>query len=179
MLAIEFQGDKDELFSSSDTSDLDENISESTPAKDQRKKRARRNIKFGDLSGISEVVINECKKPRLGAEDESFEESLGAIAALINQHEEVPLEDPGPVCSRDLDPGLVGTAGGFVNHREVPPGDPEPPDGVGTGVLELPGVGDQHEDVPHGNTGFHDDVSHGDNEHLEDDKGQGSPRPFQ
>ena len=58
-LAIEFQGDKEELVSSSsDTSDLDDNISESTPAKHQRKKRARRNIKFGDLSGISEVIKN-------------------------------------------------------------------------------------------------------------------------
>ena len=195
MLAIEFEGDKNELnLSSSDTSDVEENIGTSTPAKDQRKKRARRNIKFGNLSGISEVrdsleassegeqskaIKNASKKPRLGVKEESFEESLGAIAALINQHEEVPLQDPGPMCSKDLGPDPAGKAGGIVNHREVPPGDPEPPDGVGTGVLELPGVGDQHEDVPHGNTGFHDDVSHGDNEHLEDDKGQGSPRPFQ
>ena len=161
-LAIEFQGDKDGLISSSsDTSDLDDNISESTPAKDQRKKRARRNLKFGDLSGISEVIKSESKKPRLGVEEESFEESLGAIAALISQHE-VPLEDPGPICSKDLGPDLAGTAGGIVNHREVPPGDPEPPDRVGIGVLEPRGVGDQHEDV-----------------HLEDDDGQGSPRPSQ
>ena len=156
-------------------------ISESTPAKDQRKKRARRqgrNIKFGDLSGISEVTKNEPKKPRLGVEEESFEESLGAIAALISQHEAVPLEDPGPVCSRDFGPDLAGGEGGFVNHREVPPGDPEPPDGVGTGVLELPGVGGQHEDVPLGDTGFHDDVSQGDQD-FGDDAGQGSPRPSQ
>ena len=56
MLAAEFQEDKDELnLSSSDTSEVDENIGISTPAKDQRKKRARRNIKFGNISGISEV----------------------------------------------------------------------------------------------------------------------------
>ena len=73
-LAIEFQGDKDEVISSSsDISDVDDNISESTPAKEQRKKRARRNLKFGDLSGISEVIKNESKKPRLGVEEESFE----------------------------------------------------------------------------------------------------------
>ena len=176
-LAIKFQGDKDEVISSSsDTSDVDDNINESTPAKEQRKKRARRNLKFGDLSGISEVIKNECKKPRLGDEEESFEESLGAIAALLNQHEEVPLEDPGPVYSRDLGPDLTGTVGGIVGHKEVPPGDPEPPDGVGIGVLELPGVGDQYEDVPLGGTGFQDDVRHGD---QEDYDGQGSPRPSQ
>ena len=73
----------------------------------------------------------------------------------------------------------MDTEGGIVNHREVLPGDPEPPDGVGTGVLELPGVGGQHEDVPLGDTGFHDDVSHGDQEHLGDYDGQGSPRPSQ
>ena len=176
-LAIEFQGDKDEVISSSsDISDVDDNISESTPAKEQRKKRARRNLKFGDLSGISEVIKNECKKPRLGDEEESFEESLGAIAALLNQHEEVPLEDPGPVYSRDLGPDLTGTVGGIVGHKEVPPGDPEPPDGVGIGVLELPGVGDQYEDVPLGSTGFQDDVRH---REQEDYDGQGSPRPSQ
>ena len=60
-----------------------------------------------------------------------------------------------------------------------PPGDPEPPDETSTGVLELPGGGDQHEDVPLGDTGFHDDVSHGDKEHFGDDGGQGSPRPSQ
>ena len=49
-LAIKFQGDKDEVISSSsDVSDVDDNISESTPAKEKRKKRARRNLKFGDL----------------------------------------------------------------------------------------------------------------------------------
>ena len=167
-LAIEFQGDKDKLISSSsDSSDLDENFSESTPAKDQRKKRGRRNKKFGDLSGISEVIINEPKKPRLGVEEESFEETLGAIAALINQHEKVPLEDPGPGCSRDVDLDLVGGRG---KHGEVLPRDPEPPDETSTGFLT--GGGFQHEDVP-----LEDDVSHGDQEHVEDDEGQGSPRP--
>ena len=96
---------------------------------------------------------------------------------MINQHEEVPLEDPGPVCSRDLGP--EGKVGGILSHREVPPGDPEPPDGVGTGVLELPGVGDHHEDVPHGVTGLHEDGSHGDQDHVGDYDGQGSPRPSQ
>ena len=173
-LAIEFQREKDELISSSsDSSDLDENISESTPAKDQRKKRGRRNRKFGDLSGISEVIKNDPKKPRLGVEEESFEESLGAIAALISQHEKVPLEDPGPVCSRDLGPDPAGTAGDIVNEREVPPGDPEPPDDTSTGG------GDQHEDVHFGDTGLHEDVSHGDKEHFGDGDGQGSPRPSQ
>ena len=191
MLAIEFEGDKNELnLSSSDTSDVEENIGSSTPAKDQRKKRARRNMKFGNLSGISEVrdslevssegeqskaIKNASKKPRLGVKEESFEESLGAIAALLNQHEGVPLEDPGPGCSRDV--GL-DQAGGRENHGVDPPGDPEPPD-ESTGVLELPGGGDQHEDVPLGDTGFHDDVSHGDKEHFGDDGGQGSPRPSQ
>ena len=169
-LAIEFQGDKNELISSSsDSSDLDENISESTPAKDQRKKRGRRNRKFGDLSGISEVIINEPKKPRLGVEEESFEETLGAIAALINQHEKVPLEDPGPGCSRDVDLDLVGGRG---KHGEVLPRDPEPPDETSTGVLKITGGGVKHEDVP-----LEDDVSHEDQEHVEDDEGQGSPRP--
>ena len=78
--------------------------------------------------------------------------------------------------SRDLGPDLTGTVGGIVGHKEVPPGDPEPPDGVGIGVLELPGVGDQYEDVPLGGTGFQDDVRHGD---QEDYDGQGSPRPSQ
>ena len=179
-LALEFQGDKDEvLSSSSDASDLEDNISESTPAKDQRKKRARRSVKFGDLSGISEVITLEYKKPRLGVDEETFEESLGAIAALINQHEAVPLEDPGPVCSRDVGPDLAGPAGGIVTHREVPPGDPEPPDGVGAGVLELPGVGDQREDVPLGVNESHDDVSQRDQDHCGDYDGQGSPRPSQ
>ena len=122
------------------------------------------------------MIKNESKKPRLGDEEESFEESLGAIAALISQHEAVPLEDPGPVCSRDLDPGLVGTAGGFVNHREVPPGDPEPPDRVGIGVLEPRGVGDQHEDVHLGDNGVHGDVSHRDPEQVGDYDSQESPR---
>ena len=180
-LAIEFQGDKDKLLSSSsDTSDLDDNNSESTPAKDQRKKRARRSVKFGDLSGISEVIQNEYKKPRLGVDEETFEESLGAIAALINQHEEVPFEDPGPVFSRDLGPDRVpdpsGIAGGIVDYREVPPGDPEPPDGVVSGVLELQGVGDQHEGIPLGDTGFQEGGGHGDKEDYDD---QGSPRPSQ
>ena len=33
---------------------------------------------------------NDFKKPRLGVKDESDEESLGAIAALLNQQEGVP-----------------------------------------------------------------------------------------
>ena len=123
------------------------------------------------------MIKNESKKPRLGVEEESFEESLGAIAALLNQHEEVPLEDPGPVCSRDVGPDLAGTAaGGIVTHREVPPGDPEPPDELGSGGLELQGVGYQHEGVPLGDTRFHDGVGHGDQEGYD---GQGSPRPSQ
>ena len=50
---------------------------------------------------------------------------------------------------------------------------------MGTGVLELPGVGDHHEDVPHGVTGLHEDGSHGDQDHVGDYDGQGSPRPSQ
>ena len=188
MLAIEFQGKEYEInISSSDTSDGDENIGTSTPAKDQRKKRGRRNIQFGNISEISEVrdsievssdgeqpgvIKNESKKPRLGVKEESFEESLGAIAALLNQHEGVPLEDPGPGCSRDV--GL-DQAGGRENHGEDPPGDPEPPDETSTGVLGLPGGGHHHEEVIIGDNGLHDDVSHGDG----DDDGQGSPRPSQ
>ena len=188
MLAIEFQEEKDELnVSSSDTSDVEE-IGSSTPAKDQRKKRGRRrgrrNIKFGNLSGIcevrdslqvfsdgeqSEVIKNEHKKPRLGGKDESGEESLGAIAALINEQEEVSFKDPGPGCSRDVDLDLVG---GREKYGEVPPRDPEPPDETSTGVLKITGGGVKHEDVP-----LEDDVSHGDQEHVEDDEGQGSPRP--
>ena len=83
------------------------------------------------------------------------------------------------MCSRDSGPDLAGGEGGSVNHREVPPGDPEPPDGVGIGVLEVPGVGDQHEDVPLGATGFHDEVSHGDQKYFGEDAGQGSPRSSQ
>ena len=192
MLAIEFQGNKDELISSSsDTSDVDENIGSSTPAKSQRRRRVRINKKFGNLSGISEVrdrlevssdgeqtevIKNESKKPRLGVKEESFEESLGAISALISQHEKVPLEDPGPGCARDV---VLDLAGGGENHGEDPPGDTEPPDETSTGVHRLPGGVNQHEDVPLADTGFHDDVSHGYQEHFGDEDGQGSPRPSQ
>ena len=181
MLAIEFQEEKDELsVSSSETSDVEENIGISTPTKDQRMKRVRSNIKFGNLSGISEVrdslqvssdgeqfevTKNDFKKPRLGVKDESDEESLGAIAALLNQQEGVPLEDPGPGCSKDVDLDL---AGGRENHGEVPPGDPEPPDKTSTGVLKLTGGGDRHEDVLLGDAGSHDDLSHGDQEDFGD-----------
>ena len=67
----------------------------------------------------------------------------------------------------DLD--LVGGRG---KHGEVLPRDPEPPDETSTGVLKITGGGVKHEDVP-----LEDDVSHGDQEHVEDDEGQGSPRP--
>ena len=117
------------------------------------------------------MIKNASKKPRLGVEEESFEESLGAIAALIKQHEEVPLEDPGPGCSRDVS---IDLAGGRENH-----GNPEPPDETSKGVVKLPGGGDQHEGVPLVDTGFHDDVSHEDQEHVGNEDGQGSPRPSQ
>ena len=38
---------------SDSVSDSDNELTFSTPAKDQRKKRERNNIKFGDISGIS------------------------------------------------------------------------------------------------------------------------------
>ena len=83
------------------------------------------------------------------------------LKVLLDMHEGVPLEDPGPnIASKDKEEGVAGAK-------------------VGTRVLELPGVGGQHEDVPLGDTGFHDDVSHGDEEHLGDYDGQGSPRPSQ
>ena len=50
---------------------------------------------------------------------------------------------------------------------------------MGAGVLELPGVGDQREDVPLGVTESHGDVSQRDQDHCGDYDGQGSPRPSQ
>ena len=107
----------------------------STPAKEQRKKRER---KFGDISGIS-----------------GFEA----------QHDISSEGDPSGGTNKEVKKPRLAESMGTEEYEEdkdeVPPGDPEPPDGVATGALELPGVGGQHEDVPLMDTGFHDDVSHG------------------
>ena len=80
-------------------------------------------------------------------DNKGFEETLGAIAALINQHEEVPLGDPGPGCSRQ---GVLDLSGGSDNRWEVLHEDHEPSDDESPGVVKLPGGGDQHEEVPLG-----------------------------
>ena len=110
----------------------------STPARDQRKKRVRKNIKLGDFSSIkgikdnsgsseeehSEEATNEVKKPRLlggersetheeedvrGDKDntEGLEEEGGILKVLLDMHEVVPLEDPGPA-SVDRAEGAAG-----------------------------------------------------------------------
>ena len=142
--------DKKEEVISSDTehnSDSEvEHLNGSTPAMDQRKKRVRKNIKFGDLGSIeskmdnhgassegehSEETSKEVKKPRLGESSGTYEEDDnmkileneniiagdkaknsevfsdgksedknhtedGIMQVLLDMHEGVPLEDPGP-----------------------------------------------------------------------------------
>ena len=118
-------------------------VNDDTPAKDHRKKRARNNIKFGDIdsikgiqdnSGVSsegentEVASKEVKKPRLGEECEEenannseelaeenkdhtkgSEEKDKIFKVLLDMHEDVPLEDPGPnIESMDRAEGATG-----------------------------------------------------------------------
>ena len=168
---LKIHSDKREELKTSDTeinSDSEvELVNASTPSKEQRKKRVRKNIKFGDLisingindnSGVSseeehsEEASMEVKKPRLlggesnetheegidadilgeeniiaedktnhsgeraegiqgdkdnteGFEEgirrdkdntEGFEEEDNVLKVLLDMHEDVPLEDPGP-----------------------------------------------------------------------------------
>ena len=134
---MEINSDKREEL---ETSDIEQNsdsevelVNASTPSKDQRKKRVRNSIKFGDLgsiqgikdnSGLSsegdnpEEATNEVKKPRLGGESsesreedntEGLEEKDKISEALLNLHEEVPLGDPGPDTTKE--DGGEGAAG--------------------------------------------------------------------
>ena len=146
-MAKELDGnsDKNEELITSDTEQNSDNDVEhpkvSTPARDQRNKRVRNNIKFGELSSIkcikdnhdassegehSEEIIKEVKKPKLGERSESHEGNIIAedktnnpeeheegkvgekdhneeliekdkiLQDLLDMHEDVPLEDPGP-----------------------------------------------------------------------------------
>ena len=167
---LESYSDKREEINTSDTelnSDSEVgHVNVSTPAKDQRKKRVRPNIKFGDISSIkgikdnhgassegehSEEAVKEVKKPRLGEnsetqtseEDDNIEilekeniieennsnhsedleeEKVGEkynteelkeedkiFKDLLDLHEGVPLEDPGPnTASEDEGEGAAG-----------------------------------------------------------------------
>ena len=127
---------KEELMISDTENDSDsavEHLNGSSPAKDQRKKRVRKNIKLGDLSSIqgmkdnsgdsseggnSEEASKGIKKPRLGGESsesreedntEELKEEDKIFEALLNLHEEVPLEDPGPDTTKEE--GGEGAAG--------------------------------------------------------------------
>ena len=126
-------------------------------------------LEEGNMADDKTNNFGELAEEKLG-ENKGFEETLGAIAALINQHEEVPLGDPGPGCARH---GVLDLAGGSDNHREVIHEDHEPPDDEGPGVAKLPGGGDQHEEVPLGDTVSSGDLDSG------GDEGQGSPEPSQ
>ena len=134
---MEINSDKREEL---ETSDIEQNsdsevelVNASTPSKDQRKKRVRNSIKFGDLGSIQgikdnsgapseeenfEEATNEVKKPRLGGESsesreedntEGLEEKDKISEALLNLHEEVPLGDPGPDTTKE--DGGEGAAG--------------------------------------------------------------------
>ena len=169
LLAKEFESnlDKKEELISSDTevnSDNEvEHMKVGTQAKDQRKKRVRTNIKYGDRSNIegmsdnhgvssegehSEETIKEVKKPRLGEGSETHEgesnieilvnenipedksknleelsegkmggkdhtegmiEKDNILKVLLDMHEDVPLQDPGPnIASKDREEGVAG-----------------------------------------------------------------------
>ena len=159
-----------------------EHLKDSTPAKDKRKKRVRKNINFGEdrsIQGIkdnhgdfseeehSEEASKEVKKPRLGessgtqeeegdvAEDktdssEEHAEEIGEVKdnttglkeednifrVLSNMYEGVPLDDPGPtIAGEDVEEGVAGDEN-LDMHEEV--------------LLEDPGpiIAEMHEDVP-------------------------------
>ena len=108
------------------SSESEEEMSVSTPERDElRRKRGRTgdSVSFGNLSGISGVGAshelsssegeqfegggNEVKKPRFasGSQGDESKEDNGILAAdgtmeevgkLVEQHEKVPLSDPGP-----------------------------------------------------------------------------------
>ena len=175
---------KEELKTSDTEQNSDsevENVNASTPSKEKRKKRGRKNVKVGDLCSIkgikdntrvssegehSEEPAKEIKKPRLleGENSESHDEdssggtvgkeniskendnnveALGntnvlvedkdkseemaddtpwdkvdteglkeeednILKVLLNMHEDVPLEDPGPIVSEDGEERVAG-----------------------------------------------------------------------
>ena len=173
MLAKELENNsdkRDELKTSEAELNSDsevELVNVSSPAKDQRKKRVRNNIKVGELGSIRGIKDNSCvssegenseettkevKKPRLGGESsesetlekdnihalenrnvileentnhseelaeemvedkdhhtEGLEEEGGILKVLLDMHEGVPLEDPGPIiASVDRAEGAAG-----------------------------------------------------------------------
>ena len=162
---------KEELKTSDTEQNSDsevENVNASTPSKEKRKKRGRKNVKVGDVCSIkgikdktrvssegehSEEPAKEIKKPRLlegeiseTHEEDSSEETEGALGntkvlvedenkseeiaddtpgekdntegleeednilkVLMDMHEDVPLEDPGPIIeSKDGEDGVAG-----------------------------------------------------------------------
>ena len=97
---------------SGSVSDSENELTFSTPAKEQRKKRERNSIKFGDLSGISGLKAQhdissegeqsgetnkEVKKPRLAGsmKTEEYTEGIDEESEL-KENEEFELGDRGP-----------------------------------------------------------------------------------
>ena len=129
LTAIEFEGmsklkgETNSSFSDS-SSDSEKEMTVSTPARDElRKKRDRTgaSVSFGNLSGISEVRadhelsssegedVSDVKKPRFisgdhgdGSKDDKVsrilaeDDNMGGGDTLVELHEEVPPDDPGP-----------------------------------------------------------------------------------
>ena len=101
---------------SDSVSDSDNELAFSTPAKEQRKKRERNNIKFGDISGISGLIAQhdissdgepqggtdkEVKKPRLAEsmDTEEFAEGKEEESEL-KENDEFSLGDRGPISDK-------------------------------------------------------------------------------
>merc|ERR1719430_3027923 len=108
----------------------------SSPAKDQRKKRVRKNIKSGDLRENPEEATQEVKKPRLGegnnekladegVEDkddtEGLQEGDKIFKDLLDMHQDVP-----SIASVDRAEGADGATqldvGGYVPLEDPGPG---------------------------------------------------------
>ena len=147
---LENNSDKKEEIITSDTEQNSDNEIEhmdaSTLAKDQRKKRVRKNIKCGDLSSIEGVLDNqsasseeehseEVKKPRLRESSETHEdnnigivEKENIIAGDITKNSEELSE--GKMGDEDHTEGLKEEdkiMQALLNmHEEVPIGDPGP-----------------------------------------------------
>ena len=112
-MELEEKTEKEGGLISDSGSGSDNELKFSTPAKDQRKKRERNNIKFGDISGISGLTAqhdissegepsggtnNEVKKPRLAEsmETEEYEEGKEEESDL-KENDEFSLGDRGPI----------------------------------------------------------------------------------